>query len=77
MIDAVFCASTSTVETTGLSKALAAGSRVAIRSREDETPRIAIDFAVLTTGFTVVLLSSSDHPRILTRGFLPWPISLK
>jgi hypothetical protein len=66
-IEAVFGASTSTVEVKDISSALAVGSRVAIKSREDETPRIAIDFAVLKTGFTVVLLSFSDHPQVLTR----------
>ena len=76
-IEALFAASTSTVETTELSRALADGSRVASKSREEEMPRIEIDFAVFRTGFTVVLPSSSDHPQVLTHGFLPWPISLK
>ncbi len=76
-IEAVLGASTSTVETTALSRALADGSKVASKSREAEMPRIVIDFAVFRTGFTVVLPSSSHHPQTLTRGLLPWPISLK
>jgi hypothetical protein len=76
-MEAVLGASTSTVEVKDISRALAVGSRVAIRSREDETPRIEIDFAVLEKLFISVLLSFSDHPSALTHGFLPWPISLK
>jgi hypothetical protein len=37
---------------------------------------MAIDFAVFETAFMLVLLSFSDHPPVLTRGLLPWPISL-
>jgi hypothetical protein len=56
---------------------LAAGNRVAINSREEERPRMVIDFFLCEDLFISVLLSLSHHPRMLTRGFLPWLNSLK
>jgi hypothetical protein len=59
-------ASISTVETIDSSRALAAGSRVPIKSREEEMPRIAIDFALFEAEFISVLLPFSSpvgtHP---------------
>jgi hypothetical protein len=76
-MEAAFGASTSTVEVKEISKALAVGSRVAIRSREEETPRIEIDFADFEKLFISVPLSFSHHPPAFTHGLAPWPISLK
>jgi hypothetical protein len=67
----------STLEVSESSNALAAGNRVAINSREEERPRMVIDFFLCEDLFISVLLSLSHHPRMLTRGFLPWLNSLK
>jgi hypothetical protein len=43
--DAFFGTSTSTVEVGKISRALAAGSKVATKNREEEMPRMATDLA--------------------------------
>jgi hypothetical protein len=72
---ALFGASTSTVDAIESSRALAAGSRVAIKSREEEMPRTAIDFALFDTAFISVLLSFSSpagtHPQFLSMANQP------
>jgi hypothetical protein len=51
MIRALLAASSSTLEVTESSRALAAGSKVATRSSEDEMPRMATDRADLLKAF--------------------------
>jgi hypothetical protein len=51
MTRALFVASSSTLELTESSRALAAGSKVATKSSEDEMPRMATDRADLLKAF--------------------------
>ena len=51
MIRALLAASSSTLEVTESSRALAAGSKVATKSSEDEMPRMATDRADLLKAF--------------------------
>jgi hypothetical protein len=50
-ISALFVVSSSTLEVNESSRALAAGNKVATRSREEEMPRMAIDLADFVNAF--------------------------